>query len=139
MANAAVPVVTGNGAQLVTAGVDTGQVRGGDEPGALLDVLDHLVSAVTGARVGAIGNRDEFGLQHLQALDGLPEGVLHPFAVGREKLETDRYVATQIRQTLVECLNLTRAVKSHLLSPCPATHSFTPKRMFGRLNVFLSL
>ena len=39
MADAAVPVIAGNGAQLVAAGVDTGQVRGGDQTGPLLDVL----------------------------------------------------------------------------------------------------
>ncbi|MNZ68636.1 hypothetical protein D3C78_869060 [compost metagenome] len=139
VANAAVPVVTGNGSQLVAAGIDTGQVRCGDEAGALLDVLDHLVRTIPGARVGAIGHGDKLGFQHLQSFDGLPEGILHPFTVGGKKLEADRNVVTQVSQTLVECLNLTRAVKSHLLSPCPTTDSCTSKRMFGRLNVFLSL
>ena len=110
-----------------------------DAAEALLDVLDHLVSAIPGARVGAIGHGDKLGFQHLQSFDGLPEGILHPFTVGGKKLEADRNVVTQVSQTLVECLNLTCTVKSHLLSPCPATHSSTSKRMFGRLNVFLSL
>ena len=139
MANAAVPVIAGDGAQFVAAGIDTGQVRRRNQSCPFLDVLDHLVGAITGAGVGAIGDGDELGFQHFQPFDGLPEGILHPFTVGRKKLETDRYIAIQICQALVERFNLTCTVKTHLLfslSCNPSVYVKTDVRTSKRLYIY---
>ena len=48
---------------------------------------DHVMGALAGRAVGAVGDRDEARRQRRQPLDRLPQRLLHLRIAGREELE----------------------------------------------------
>ena len=100
-ADAAVPIVFGDLAQFVGRGVDAGQVRRGFQAGFLLDAFDDAVRTVAFAGVCAVGYGDEFGMQGLQAMDGVPQHGFHLFVFRREKFERNVDVAFQVGKAVV--------------------------------------
>ena len=69
MTNAAIPVITRDTAQLITRGIDTGQMRCGFQTGTIFDAFDDAVRTIALARVGTVGDGDEFWLQAAQSID----------------------------------------------------------------------
>ena len=76
MADTVVPVILSDSAQLIAAGIDTGQVRRCFQTGSLFNAFDDAVGAIALARVRAIGYRNKLRFQTAQAIDGFPQGLL---------------------------------------------------------------
>ncbi len=70
MADTVVPVILSDSAQLIAAGIDTGQVRRCFQTGSLFNAFDDAVGAIALARVRAIGYRNKLRFQTAQAIDG---------------------------------------------------------------------
>ena len=63
MADAVAPVAADDVFYLFLGMADAGQVRGGVEAGALLDLRDDMVRTVARGAAGAVSDRDELGVQ----------------------------------------------------------------------------
>ena len=122
VANAVIPVVLGNGAQFITGGVDTGQVRRRFQTGSVFNALNDAVRAVTLTGVGAVGHGDELRLEAAQAIDRAPQGLLHFTGARREKFKRDVNLAVYFGQALVQCFPLVGVKKAHTLPLSIACH-----------------
>ncbi len=115
MANPVVPVVLGNGAQLITGGVDTGQVRCRFQTGSVLNTFNNAVRTVTLAGVRTVGHGDKLRFQAAQAIDRAPQGLLHFTGARREKFKRDVNLAVYFGQALIQCFPLVGVKKAHTL------------------------
>ena len=122
VANTVVPVILSNRAQLVAAGVNTGQMRYGFQTGAIFNAFNDAVRTVTFAGVGAIGDRDKFWLQAAQTVDRVPQGLLHFTGARREKLERNVNLPLHFGQTLIQRFPLVGVKKAHTLPLSIACH-----------------
>ena len=73
VAHSGLPIVADDGIDLVLAGADASQVRGGLEAGRLADAPNRVEGAVAGGAPGAIGDRDETRMNGFKFGDGTPE------------------------------------------------------------------
>ena len=115
MANSAIPVIFSNGTQLIAAGIDTGQMRGGFQTGTLFNTFDNAMGAVTFTGVSAVGHGDKLRLQAAQAIDGFPEGLLHFTGTRRKEFKGDVNLALHFRQALIQGFPLIGVKKAHTL------------------------
>ena len=88
MADPAIPVIFGNGTQLITAGVDTGQDAARPQVRTLLNTFDNAMGTVRSPELEARRlRRDKLRLQDAEAIDGFPEGLLHFTGARRKELK----------------------------------------------------
>src|SRR5579871_5622996 len=74
---------------LLAARLDASEMRGGNERGLAEDALDGRVRALARRAAGAVGDGDEARRQRRQALDRIPQVLLHLLRLRREELEGD--------------------------------------------------
>ena len=122
MTNPAIPVILGDSTQLVTGGVDTGQMRRRFQTGSVFNAFNNAVRTVTLAGVRAVGHGDKFRFQAAQAIDRAPEGLLHFTGARREKFKRDVNLAVYFGQALVQCFPLVGVKKAHTLPLSIACH-----------------
>ena len=89
VAHARVPVGLHHRVDLVAGGVHAGEVGGGLEAGLADHPGDRVVGALAGRAAGPVGHRDEARLERREALDGVPEDLLHLVGLRREELDRD--------------------------------------------------
>ena len=91
VAHARLPVAARDVEDLAARRADAGQVRRRGQRGLAQDARHDVVRALAGRPVRAVGDRHEAWRERREALDRLPERLLHRRVVGREELEGHRY------------------------------------------------
>src|SRR4051812_37660229 len=81
------PVVTCDIENLFAWRTDASEMWGSGERRGFLNFGDDVVSATARRAVGAISHRDETRLQRDEALDRLPQRLLHRFVFRRKEFE----------------------------------------------------
>ena len=85
----AVAIVADHVVDLLAGRGDAGEMRGRRQRGLGQDALDGRVGALARRAAGAVGHRDEIGLERRQPRDRLPQRLLHLLGLRREELERD--------------------------------------------------
>src|SRR6202012_865586 len=67
-----------------------GQMRGRQQVSLAENAGDGGMGALAGRAAGAIGHRNEAGIERLQAADGLPKTLLHVSGLRRKEFEGNR-------------------------------------------------
>ena len=115
MANTVIPVVTGDGAQLVGSRINAGKMRCSFQTSTLFNTFNNTVRAVALAGVRTIGHRNKFWFQAAKTIDGVPQGLLHFTGTRREKLERNVNLPLDFCQTLIQGIPLAGVKKAHTL------------------------
>src|SRR5205823_11023889 len=89
MPNAGLPIVAGDGVDLLTGRGNAGQMRRGFEARLVADAPHRRVRALAGRAAGSVSNGDKARAQRFEPLDDLPEPLLNFRCLRREELEGD--------------------------------------------------
>ena len=132
VADAGLPVIGGDGVDLVAGRGDAGQMRGRLQRRLVADAADGRMGPLAGRAAGAVGHRDEARRQRFKPLDHLPQPQFHLGGPRRREFEGDT------RRTGIEIANrvggeqaarLSRAgVLRHQRSSLSISASGTPSR-----------